>query len=311
MPKEIHEYVNALLQKSEEGYLMALEIVNKPTLKYRTEGFCFFICNAWEFLLKAFIIISSDDINSINYKDKTARTIGLSDCIEKVFTSTTDKVKTNLNHVVTIRNRSTHLILPDYDYEFAPLFQQNLTYFNRFFSNKFPDYNFNMAINPFISITKSPKQETSPLMIIDDTKYFMEEIVKMCSIDGIGQHIQFYVTKKASDADISVRVDPDSPNNIRMVKVPKDVNKLYPYTYKDAIKSIQESLELHFGQDHGFTTRSFDLISKDHPIKTDEKYCYIFDYSGGVRKFSQEVVDFVVYKYCNDEEFKEKYKKKG
>lgn len=80
----------------------------------------------------------------------------------------------------------------------------------------------------------------------------------------------------------------------------------YNYIYKDAIKSIQESLELYYGKDHGFTTRSFDLISKDHPIKTDEKYFYIFDYSGGVRKFSQEVVDFVVYKYCNDEEFMEK-----
>ena len=26
---------------------------NKPTLKYRVEGFAFFVCNAWELMLKA------------------------------------------------------------------------------------------------------------------------------------------------------------------------------------------------------------------------------------------------------------------
>jgi len=52
----VAQYGIALLEKSEEAYLMALEIINKPTIKYRTEGFCFFICNAWELLLKAYII---------------------------------------------------------------------------------------------------------------------------------------------------------------------------------------------------------------------------------------------------------------
>ncbi len=42
----INKYVSTLLEKSEEAYLMALEIINKPTINYRSEGFCFFICNA-------------------------------------------------------------------------------------------------------------------------------------------------------------------------------------------------------------------------------------------------------------------------
>ncbi|MCL2574683.1 MAG: hypothetical protein FWE34_09065 [Defluviitaleaceae bacterium] len=46
LSKDVKDYVFALLEKSEEAYLMALEIINKPTIKYRTEGFCFFICNA-------------------------------------------------------------------------------------------------------------------------------------------------------------------------------------------------------------------------------------------------------------------------
>lgn len=50
----LDDYIEVLLKKSEEAYLMAIEIINKPTINYRTEGFCFFMCNAWELLLKAF-----------------------------------------------------------------------------------------------------------------------------------------------------------------------------------------------------------------------------------------------------------------
>lgn len=42
-----------LVDKSIEAFIMGLEIYNKPTIRYRIEGFSFFICNAWELMLKA------------------------------------------------------------------------------------------------------------------------------------------------------------------------------------------------------------------------------------------------------------------
>lgn len=45
-----------LLDKSVESFLMAIEVYNKPSIKYRVEGFAFFICNAWELMLKSYII---------------------------------------------------------------------------------------------------------------------------------------------------------------------------------------------------------------------------------------------------------------
>lgn len=38
---------NRLVDKSVEAFIMGLEIYNKPTIRYRVEGFSFFICNAW------------------------------------------------------------------------------------------------------------------------------------------------------------------------------------------------------------------------------------------------------------------------
>ena len=50
-----------LLNKSIEAFILGIEIHNKPTIKYRVEGFSFFICNAWELILKKHI----DDCNSV------------------------------------------------------------------------------------------------------------------------------------------------------------------------------------------------------------------------------------------------------
>ena len=35
-----------LIEKSKEAFILAIELYNKPTIKYRVEVFCFFICNA-------------------------------------------------------------------------------------------------------------------------------------------------------------------------------------------------------------------------------------------------------------------------
>lgn len=79
-------YEEKLIEKSKEAFVMAVEIYNKPSIKYRIEGFSFFICNAWELMLKAHLIKKSG-IESIYYKDNTERTITLENCLQKIFTN--------------------------------------------------------------------------------------------------------------------------------------------------------------------------------------------------------------------------------
>uniref|UniRef100_UPI0024304373 DUF3644 domain-containing protein n=1 Tax=Limosilactobacillus vaginalis TaxID=1633 RepID=UPI0024304373 len=62
---------NRLVDKSIEAFLMGLEVFNKPTINYRTEGFSFFICNAWELMFKALLLKRGQ---SIYYKDQPDRT---------------------------------------------------------------------------------------------------------------------------------------------------------------------------------------------------------------------------------------------
>ena len=71
-----------LVDKSIEAFIMGLEIYNKPTIRYRIEGFSFFICNAWELMLKAELLNRNI---SIYYKDNPDRTLSLENTVKKIY----------------------------------------------------------------------------------------------------------------------------------------------------------------------------------------------------------------------------------
>ena len=52
-PREQFDLKDCLIDKSVEAYVLALETINRLTIQYRLESFCFLFCNAWELLLKA------------------------------------------------------------------------------------------------------------------------------------------------------------------------------------------------------------------------------------------------------------------
>lgn len=109
-----------LIEKSIEAFIMGLEIYNKPTIKYRIEGFSFFIVNAWELMLKAELLSRGDNIY---FPDKPDRTISVENTIKKIYTDKNTRIRLNLEKIIELRNISTHYITEDYEVKYAPLFQ--------------------------------------------------------------------------------------------------------------------------------------------------------------------------------------------
>ena len=294
--KELSNYIYALLNKSEEAYLMSIEIINKPTINYRTEGFCFFICNAWELLLKAYLINKAKDINVINYKDDSNRTIGLDECVEKIFTSTTDKTKNNISFIRNIRNKATHLILPEYDYILSPAFQRCLTNYNKFFKKQFPNYNLNEKVTPYIALVNPGNNEDVSSLILNPANLLLLDRLKkeLNSDESLGQTLRLISTKKESEADIKYAIVKDSKDLATVINVPKDIEKTHPYTTTDVVKKIKETLELSLGPNHGFTPNKFQDICKRKNIKSNQDYCYLFEYSKSkIYKYSDIAIEYI------------------
>ena len=103
-----------LLDKSLEAYVLALETINRLTIQYRLESFCYLFCNAWELLLKAKILDGNVDQEDIYYKTpigKPKRTLSLRDCIKRILPNAKDPMRRNIERIEELRDESVHLVI--------------------------------------------------------------------------------------------------------------------------------------------------------------------------------------------------------
>lgn len=130
--------INRFLEKSKEAFLLAIEIMNKPTITYRIETYAFLICNAWELLLKGFLV-SKGTLKDILYKDNESKTISLEVCLKRTMKEN-DPIRTNLQFIISnIRDVATHNIIPQHETIFIPILQAAAINFAKYFEIVFND----------------------------------------------------------------------------------------------------------------------------------------------------------------------------
>lgn len=171
----MNNIVSQLLKKAQEAFILAIEVYNKPTIKYRVEGFAFFICNAWELMLKAHLINTQGE-TSIYYKDNPDRTITLENCIKLVFTNDKDPLRMNLEKIIELRNTSTHFVTEEYEMVYVPLFQSCI-------------FNFNDKIMQFHNIDVTELISLNFLNLVVKEKALDENEIKAKYSDKIAQKL--------------------------------------------------------------------------------------------------------------------------
>lgn len=62
--------IKQLLEHSKRSYIAAIDTYNRIGSVCRIEGFCFYMTNAWELLLKARMIQMTEDVKCIYTKKK-------------------------------------------------------------------------------------------------------------------------------------------------------------------------------------------------------------------------------------------------
>lgn len=121
--QQLVNIINLYLDKSKEAFLLAVEIMNKPTINYRIECYSYLICNAWELLLKSFLIKESG-IDAISTKKNPSKTISLSDCLKKYFPDEKNSIRCNISFIIeNIRDVSTHSVLFAHEHIYMPILQ--------------------------------------------------------------------------------------------------------------------------------------------------------------------------------------------
>ena len=277
-----------LIDKSKEAFVLAIEIYNKPSIKYRLEGFSFFICNAWELMLKAYMINKFGE-ESIYFSDKPNRTITLERCVQKVFTNEKAPLRKNLEKVIELRNTSTHFITEEYEAVYVSLLQACV--FN-FVDKMMEFHNVDMTqVIPenFITLSvrlksldeveirgKYEKQVAERLISMNDSlQPLLEENNSAFAIKVEHYH---YATKKRAEATEFYHI----------------------YNAKACIKEINKRLKkdkipmLYNGKEAELNMYHFQNFTAYFGLKENERMCFTYQISAQPQySYSQQAIDFI------------------
>lgn len=302
-----------LVDKSVEAFIMGIEIYNKPTIKYRIEGFSFFICNAWELMLKA-ELLNRDE--SIYFKDMPDRTLSLSDVIKKIYSDKNTRIRLNLEKIIELRNTSTHFITEDYEVKYAPLFQAcAINFVNEIQRFHGVDITKHIPQN-FLTISARYEPLSNEEIKLKYPAEIAERLIKQTNeIDVLSKEYdsdkfsinikqQLFITKKKPDADFTVKVDKTSNNNVAFIKELKDPSDTHKYSYNNVITAVNERLNkqnIKLNYAPGFNQYVLNLIIDFYDIKQTPKYSY--EHVIGKQHnftYSQQFIDFIMNEIKND-----------
>lgn len=300
-------FIDKILKKSIEAFIMGLEIYNKPTIKYRVEGFSFFICNAWELMLKAKLL---KDEKTIYYRN-TDRTLSLESSIEKIYTDSKQPLRINLEQIIKLRNTSTHFITEEYEGIYIPFFQSCVLNFSEqikkfhdiditsFISQNFLTLSVNINTLTNDEIRGKYSKEMAEKMITNKNE--IEFLVSNSSSNDLFIPIkhEFMHTKDKNKADFTYTLSNDSYEKVKIISKLQDPNDKYKLTRKNIIDSINKqisskNINFNYQTTKGeckFTEHVLSLIITYYELKSNEKYCYKFGYT---QRYSQQLIDFCI-----------------
>ena len=295
-----------LLGKSQEAFLLSLEIYNKPTIQYRLESFCFFFTNAWELMLKAYLLEGTKSEKSIFYpkeKNKPRKSIAVRDALKRVFPNEKDPVRKNIEDITDLRDSATHLVVQELESVYVGLFQAGVLnyieklkeWFGVSVTEKISPAMLSLIfdiekVNPVILRKKHGKEIADfftmkageiedNITSLSDNKYCISVKYKLALV------------KNPKDADITLSAGSQGKFSGTIIEVPKDPSLTHPFRQIDCIKQIKERI----AKEIVFNSYDFQAILHKDKMRGNSKYHYKYKAFGN-NSYSPELIDFIVNK---------------
>ena len=302
-----------LLEKSKEAFSLAVELYNRPTLRYHAESCSIFLCNAWELMLKSYIV-KREGVDAIYYDDGQ-RTLSLTDCLKKVFTNDKDPLRRNMAEVIRFRNLNTHFITDEYEIFLGPFLQMSVNNYadklqelhGESVSDLIPEDHLALVVRRGSIEPEVIRAKYEPHI----AQKLLSQSKKAADAAGDGSagnvaaiyETHFRLVKKEKDADLNVYVTSEAEAGVTIVKDIRDSSSYYPFTAKGCISEVNKRLKkrkLHIKM-HGetkkrFTMHDFQLFIKVYLMKENEKYAYdrkVSNEENSSWTYSLQAIDFI------------------
>ncbi|MDR0806600.1 MAG: DUF3644 domain-containing protein [Enterobacteriaceae bacterium] len=248
----------ALLKKSRDNMILALELYNRPSLENKMDAFVMCFCTSWEQFLKAKLIESDgeDSIFKNTKKRGLKETISLRDCLGKIYASDSN-IKKNIEEIAFYRDCAVHLLMPEIQGIVSRIFQSGVLNFTSEFE-KFTEVSFLKSSHVgMISLVGEFKSPPSAIMkstygdIADDilalTKSLYNTMESNNDIEfAIPLNVKLVYVKDNKDGNSIVLTKADEGieklRKALFIEKPVDRSKTHPLLQKDIIRMINEKL---------------------------------------------------------------------
>ena len=315
-----------LVNKSVEAYILALETINRLSIQYRVETFCYLICNAWELLLKAKILEDERKQSAIYYKKqrgKPKRSLSLRDCLNRIMPNQKAPERRNIERIVEFRNEAVHLVFSQVPRDVISLFQAGvINYHNRLqewfgisLSERVPvgmmSIVYDMQPQHCDLTDKRLRRELGRDAVAFLSRYCSEikeeyDQLQYPNQFSIGIEYRLVLTKKQDEADISLSTGPTGGVITQIIEVPKDPCKSHPFRQKEVIEKLKMELT-------GLKINQYDIqcVNKVFGIKQRSEYFYQGKVKGSPGQYSQVFVGWLVKQLKRDQQFFQKTRMKA
>lgn len=311
-----------LIAKSKEAFALAVELYNRPTLRYHAEACSIFLCNAWELMLKAYLV-QTEGISAIYYSDNPDRTISLEDCLKKIFSNEKSPLRVNMRELIAFRNTNTHFITDEYELFYGPFLQAAVTNYaeqlenlhEQSVSDIMPENHLALAVRRGSIEPEVIRAKYDPA-VAEKLLQSRQNLAKTVGGEGNGAiaaifETNFRIVKKQKDADFNVFVTPDASAGVTIVKDVKDAISYYPFRMSACVDKVNGKLKgkgtkIRFRGDEvpQFNKFHFGLFAKGHHFKGDQRFSY--NRNGPDETpyyvYSQHTVEFIVQRLLEEPE---------
>jgi len=294
-PSAEEQFYIKLTEKSLDAFTLALEVYNRPSLKNRVEAFTIMMVNAWELLLKAELLKSSGYDSIV---DESEMSIPITTAINRQLKEN-DPVRKNLEHLVELRNKAIHLLIPELQQVLSRLFQATVLNFQTRYRNEVGSSPLaGQSVGMLSLVLDGPETEVAVIQkhygnatakIVD--KFLNNLSTTSTELDSkqfaIPVNYHLALVKREDQSDVSLNAGSDGASAMVIHKtVGPEVT--HPYKTNEAICEINKR-----SPDHNIKSGAFHAVIHKHKLKnqTKSKMRYVLD---DRPRYSEEFVNWFV-----------------
>lgn len=323
--------VRQLLEHSKRSYISAIDTYNRIGSVCRVEGFCFYMTNAWELLLKARMIQLTGNVKFIYTKKMRGdrlETKPIDDCIKYVFQDKLNPVRKNIEWISELRNQAVHYMISELECVYISYFQACAINYSSCIKDWFDvDINkeydfpilslFTLATDKIIDVVKLKGKYDKQIIDFVIQMQDQDRAIRESNIDNTRAQMYVPVEYKAAivrnpkDADILLGSG-DGVNGLLTVAVPKDVEKTHPHLFSDVKRILSEKFGNEVFPSGTFQTYDAKCIVMVNHFLDDNRYAHKQN-KPVVWRYTDLFIDYVVDKIQKDGRYlwimREKYRK--